>query len=918
MIAATEAVERRTADDAAQIAQLVELLSAPPAPEHAAAFAATLKALATTASGTFHFRRWTDNSAKLAFTTARDAIASELGVMATIDFANDEVQRSAELGLALLRLVADFRRRYAAEKAARNALDFDDLLAEMHRLTQSPALAHVVKSLRAGIHLLMVDEFQDTDSRQVEIVSALLGEELTAGRLFFVGDSKQSIYRFRGAQPQVFDDLRGRLPETGRLPLSLNFRSQPAIIDFVNHLFGDTFADYQPLAAARPQTTATPAVELLWSRVPDLPRNDPNSWGIEQQRQHEAATLANRLKLLIDSRAEIVGCRTSPEFPAGRRPVEPRDIAILFRALSDVRHYEEALRAAGIDYYLVGGRAFFAQQEVYDVLHLLRSIASDCDSISLLGALRSPWFGLADETLLALSLGPGNLATPFFAGRVPRSLPPGEQQKLQRAVSIMHQLRERKDRLSPAQLLEHALTLTAYDGVQLAEFLGERKLANLEKLIELARVAEAAGVGSLEEFVAQLVDFTTDPPPEPPASTSGVADNVVRLMTLHQSKGLEFPVVVLADINRPAQGEREAARLDRDLGPLVSLGEELGESKNNAARRMFAQRERRAASEELDRLFYVGCTRAADYLILSSSLIKFDGTGSRWLETLAKAFDLTTGASLREGAPQHLAANIVDPTSHAPLRGHDRANLEKRVAEARDKISPVPAGVASIEVNPLDRRRFSVTRLTGKLVAHRPMATNQLATSTDQIDSLGLGTLVHAVLEHVDWTRPQQAAEWAERLAPLHELTHARAAAREATTMIDSLFDSPLGRQIAASGEVCREVEFVVAWQHALVPDRLMIRGYIDLLFRDEQNQLWVVDYKTNQVTADGVDALAAEYALQMHLYALVVEQTRGESPVGMKLVFLRPGVEFVFAWDDDARTRAIELVDAALGAALQ
>ena len=155
---------------------------------------------------------------------------------------------------------------YHRRKQERNAQDFNDLLIRARELLTGPGRGALRKRLSSQIGLLLVDEFQDTDPVQAELVEALCQDELTRGKLFFVGDYKQSIYRFRGADPHVFRQLRNEIPPKGRLPLTLNFRSQPAILHFVNALFCDAMgSDYEPLVAHRPQVAPEPAIELLWA-----------------------------------------------------------------------------------------------------------------------------------------------------------------------------------------------------------------------------------------------------------------------------------------------------------------------------------------------------------------------------------------------------------------------------------------------------------------------------------------------------------------------------------------------------------------------------------------------------------------------------------------------------------------------------
>ncbi|MFH1918777.1 MAG: UvrD-helicase domain-containing protein, partial [Planctomycetota bacterium] len=190
--------------------------------------------------------------------------------LADVAFDAAAARPAAEAGLRLLSVAEGVAQTYGEQKRALAALDFNDLLIHARKLLTAPENEALCKRLASQIRLLLVDEFQDTDPLQVELVRALSTPMLTKGKLFFVGDYKQSIYRFRGADPHVFGRLRDEIPPEGRLPLSLNFRSQPAILHFVNALFSDDLGrDYDPLVAHRPQVGPEPAVELLWAPQPD-------------------------------------------------------------------------------------------------------------------------------------------------------------------------------------------------------------------------------------------------------------------------------------------------------------------------------------------------------------------------------------------------------------------------------------------------------------------------------------------------------------------------------------------------------------------------------------------------------------------------------------------------------------------------
>ncbi|WP_442481770.1 UvrD-helicase domain-containing protein [Aeoliella sp. SH292] len=843
-----------------------------------------------------------------------------------LDVSGPAAREAAELGLALARVTMKASVNYQQAKEQLGALDFEDLLVLTHRLLTDPRHRAIQRELREQIAVLFVDEFQDTDRVQVDMVRSLVGDIAESGKLFFVGDDKQSIYRFRGAEPQVFRDLQQEIEEQWRLPLSHNFRSQPAVLHFVNALFHQVFENYQPLVPTRPQATAEPAIEFLWTAFPK-PESGSTAGHAARSRQAEARHLAARLRTIIDSREPIIGDKRSPD---GRRPAEFGDVAILFRVLSDIAYYEEALRAEEIPYYLVGGHAFYAQQEVYDVLHLLRAVASECDELSLAGVLRSPFFSVADETLFWLAIHHHGLENGLFAGEIPREIDEAERAKVMRAEQTLTFLRSKKDEWTVPQILSEAMERTGYDAALLADFMGERKLANVYKLMEQARAAVTSGVGSLDDFVTQLAEFTTTTPKEALATTSPGDANVVRLMTVHKSKGLEFPLVVVPDLDRPENNARDSVAFDARLGPLVGPANEFDDLKQSGwGMKLFRHLETLAEKAESDRLFYVACTRAADYLMLSSAIDDIDNPKGPWLKRLAETFDLETGELLPSTSIDHqqrprVAATIDKAPNAKPFAaGHSTdwlKTLEKAKREKRDVTTEQFA--SPITTSSTARRRYSVTRLSGQIIPTggdwwrddaENMETMAVADYEYKIDALGLGTLVHAMLERFDLADPSTIAKWAKSLAPHHDILHADTAASIATDLVEAFAASERAESLRAASEVHHEVEFTLTWPLATSEGNpRYLQGYLDCLYRDADG--WrVVDYKTNQVSAAGVPELAKKYELQMLVYGLAVEQTWGTAPKELVLHFLRPGVEYVFAWDDAMRQRAIELVSTAL-----
>ncbi|QDU58040.1 UvrD-helicase domain-containing protein [Aeoliella mucimassa] len=872
-------------------------------------------------------KAWGDDVLHAEFGMLSKTVREAVRELPVFHLGNDFTREFAELGLAMARVSRKAAERYQAAKQELGGLDFEDLITATHQLLTDPKHRDIQEHLRSEVAVLFVDEFQDTDRVQVEMVQALVGDIAGAGKLFFVGDEKQSIYRFRGAEPQVFRELQGAVKEDWRLPLSKNFRSQPAVLNFVNALFEPLFSNYQALEASRSQLTPEPAIEFLWADTPKASKSGGKQAGeTALARRAEARTIAARLREMVDKQQPLATSKGATE----PRPVEYGDIAILFRALSDVAAYEEALRAEGIPYYLVGGHAFYTQQEIYDVLHLLRVVVSECDELSLAGVLRSPLFSLADETIFWLSVRGRSLERGLFAESLPPELMPEERDKVIRAADTLRVLRKHRDDWTVPQLLAEAMERTGYDAALLADFMGQRKLANVYKLMEQARSAVASGVGSLDDFVTQLAEFITATPKESLATTSPDTANVVRLMTIHKSKGLEFPVVVVADLDHKASFHRSAVAFTPELGPMVTLSKndyDDASSKNSppSGMSLFRYVDNQAERAETDRLFYVACTRAADYLLLSSSVADIDKPSGPFLKQLSQQFDLKTGDMLQpgrveSGARPQVAASLVTPPAPKQSTGKS-TNWLKVIEKAKQgaRSAKIEQAARPCLVAAGARQRFSVTRLSGQIIPsggdwwqHDPDH-ERLAVPLDY-DPLGLGTLVHAVLERADLADEQSIATWARALAPHYDLLHAERAEELARELVERFAESPRAASLATAQQVYHEVEFQLTWPIGSTNSQgRYLQGYLDCLYQTSDGDWCVLDYKTNQTMADDTAVLADKYEMQMLVYGLAVEQTWGEGPKELVLHFLRPGVEQCFAWDDQQRERAIALVDQAL-----
>jgi len=543
--------------------------------------------------------------------------------------------------------------------------------------------------------------------------------------------------------------------------------------------------------------------------------------------------------------------------------------------------------------------------------------------LSLAGALRSPIFALSDEALFWLSRDQGGLTAGLFREELPRELSAEDRHRARFASSTLHDLRLAKDRLSIAELLREVLDRTAYDATLVAEYMGQRKLANLHKLLEQARSMDRSGVFTLTDFIGQLSEFVARQSDEALAATSAATANVVRLMSIHASKGLEFPVVVVADLERKSRASNVAAVFDPTLGPLVKHPA----GKGCCGLKLHKCVEELEDAAEMARLLYVATTRAADYLILSSGIESLDKPAGDWTRLVAERFDLQTGQPTFEPTPDSPLPRVRVTTTEppAPRDGggkQERLDLDEVVSAAQQLAKQggglVPPTVAPIGPRTGARRGYSFSRLKPKLVRARSPADADdvgLETVPTLIDGRGLGTLVHEVLAAWDFSRPGDVARSVRSRAGRHALEQS-AEVEVAVEMLKRFVTSPRALALGRAKCIERELPFMLAWP----PGRSAVgsqylEGVIDCLYQDTAGAWHLLDYKTDDVAPRQIVDAASRYRLQLHMYAWAAEEVLGQRPASVALHFLRPGIEHAFDWNEAARRSTIDELELALAA---
>ena len=766
-----------------------------------------------------------------------------------------------ELLGALLRA---FGERYEQRKRERGALDFDDLELEAGALLAAHDELRAQWSQR--FELIMVDELQDTNARQLALLAALDRENL-----FTVGDELQAIYGFRHADVGLFRARFDELDAAGcASALSANFRARPALLDAVNAVFAQRFgARFRPLVAGRAAEAATdePIVELLIA--------DSDGWegheellGVELApaplwRRAEARLLARRID-------ELIRAGTAAE-----------DIAILFRAGGAVRVYETALADLGHATLTAAGGGFYERPEVLDLVCYVRALANPLDELALFGVLASPLCGLDADALATLALRAKE------QGRAPWTTleaDPGGRRAAD-FVARFAPARARAVTLPLADVIGAAVAEHGYD-VHLAGLHGpERRLANVHKLEQLARDFEEREGRDLRRFAQALaagrVGASRETEAPPPAAGTGA----VRLMTIHAAKGLEFPVVCLADLAHAASRSDPQLLVDgaRVGLRLPSASRERIDTLDYAALR--DERRREAAHEE-ERIIYVAMTRARERLILSgaarfASWPRDAGAPISWLAP-ALVGDIAARAGADRSGPEVVAGaggvsvrlelcgaeRAAELLAPPPLATRDvgfdqlvlpyalAADAAKRAAAAPEQPALSYTAIAEYE---RCGYRYRLQRQLGLPDVDPPGG-------GDGGDGGGAaaarGVALHALMESIDFATP--VVEAAAAAAAL-----AREGLREDPAALAALASafarSPLCARLAAAEPVHREQPF------AFLADGLLVRGVLDAAATEADGTLLIVDYKSDRVGEDEelAERVERDYALQRIVYAL-------------------------------------------------
>ncbi len=807
-----------------------------------------------------------------------------------------------------------FKEAYEAEKKAMAACDFDDLLVWAHRLLSGASAAQeaVCRRMRNKFTAILVDEYQDTSALQNKIILRIKNKN----NLFIVGDRQQSVYGFRWADPEVFD-AHLKDPSSRNIRLSENFRSREAILGFVNALFIKIAPSggFEPLLARREFKTAKAhAVELLC-----VPREND----LDRARVIEARSIARRIQELNEDGMAY------------------GDIAMIFRGLSKSYLYEKELSDLGIPYVVTKGRGFFEKPEVLDLVNFLKVIENPSEDIALASVLRSPLVAVSDDALFWMaqakrSLGDeASLSDSFERFEKIQEIPQSDRDKLSRFSRLLGELKARKNSLRLSEILQTASSRTDYEAKILTRPDGVQRLANVRKLWELARELENKNILGIDEFVRYLQNLSEREVTEPEARLAGEKSQAVRLSTIHAAKGLEFGCVIAADLGHGESKNRRDVFLSLpDAGLGMKLPSTTGEKwlKDFDYTRSEEKMSEREDDEE-DRLLYVALTRAEDHLILSGAVEADPKTKERvskpsYIKRVAAAVGWTESAAAGS-LPCRLPA------------GRQGQAGEIEFAGVKIRLCPVRKQAAKkMAARPFDEKKLAALiaetgaesdKFAGRFQQIlKPYRETQDHTVTELVAATGLtflpekkdaeegwaqdeewrtpanefGTLFHRFMQYLAQGRPKKIAA-SDFKSPIFE----RLSADEKTRMREGIlgfWHGPWGEAVRRARQCYPELPFIFKTPHGL------LKGQIDLVFKTQQGEWVIVDYKTNRITPSQKEAVALGYEMQLALYALAFKKLYGEAPKKSVLYFSALKDTYEIEYKEEAFIRIEEKLESA------
>jgi len=770
-------------------------------------------------------------------------------------FAAKVTPEKQRIFLTAYELVRDVCKQVRADYNKNGLLSYDDLLIKTRDLLRDNL--RVRRLLKDKFSMLFIDEFQDTDPVQGELLLFLAEEksscaktwqdiELQPGKLCVVGDPKQSIYRFRGADITAYEKFTELIIKQGgkKCFLRENFRSLPEIIDTANEVCSRAMKEeplfqpkYEPIFTSK--TFRNQVVEWLFIE-------DADDLKAEKLSENQAETVARWI-------SEHVGKET---FSDGRK-WSYRDIMVLTRAATNNTAYINAFRRYGIPLNVETDKDFFHRQEMDDMLNVLHVLLNPDDRVALAGVLRSPLGGLTDAEIYELAR-----HQELYLNA------PTNNPKAERCYRFLRQLSQKAGRLSAPELMEEIVNNSFLPEACAASYDGEKTLAFLSNLGKLLAKYDCRDVAYMDDFFKRIKQKTETKPSRVDLVQKNESTDAVSLLTIHKSKGLESPVVIFADISK------DSGNNGNDPHVLYSwkddlYGLSLGKIRDINCIFLEEEKEKHEQCEDI-RCLYVALTRAKERLILVADERKGENDYKNAFNASGLLPDKNRTSPLTCG-------NVSVPVTYIAGQEPDTFRYIQH--------GVMPEKPLSLDI---DAWKTSFAKRTEKYENMRrfsrkptPSAQEEDILTQAQQQGAQLGTVCHRALELL-LTRVSNTVEDAVRQAAVQQGVRERT--EEALAIVEPFVQSPLFSQIKQCKLLACEMPF-----SCLLEDGEVSSGTMDAVFEKPDGTVWIVDYKTDQLKP-GTEAavLAQKYEGQLRAYKTAAQQIFADKQIACSAVFLR------------------------------
>ncbi len=769
-----------------------------------------------------------------------------------------------------INLVLPFCKTFRQTYLSQGYISFDGILTLARNLLQNNAYRAIRTSLKKNFSAILVDEFQDTDPIQYDIIlflsemvnnhsDTIHGIHLEPGKLFIVGDPKQSIYSFRRADIEAYEHVVKQICNN-EAPLSLleNFRSHSGIVNVVNDLFGEKIITeqqglqpkYIPIHAKRIQSDPFQRIEIIG--VSDTNGEELTA---EAARGAEADWIAKWIKknVFYDN-----GSDTSADAATSYK-LKYKDIALLLRSFTQIRPYIESFKEHDIPFIAEGEKYFYTTQEVIDFMNLLRTIENPYDIIALVGILRSPFAGLTDNEIYLLKM------NELLDYRKTISDNIGIDATIGDFYSFLRKYHVRSRIIPVSRLISEIINAPRFAGITASSWQGEQKLANLQKFYRTACKLEQIQGVSLKHFINNMKKHIDEAKEEGESPLSDETLDVVKILTIHKSKGLEFPVVILGNLHGEAKKENEtldSAVFDWNTSTTgIVLGK--GEQQLRNLQSIILENKINArAWEEEKRVLYVAMTRAKERLILTGTLKDNDKS---YIGLIIKSLSDAYGISLNNEpeTPSGHVRKIVFGNSEIFLENFNYTGARRFVSKTAEKTWDIDWNSFVRIWN--DRKQSMLAEIEKPLFTSPSALSAEISpvhyetpTYNKHIDSVemqqeyaaAIGSLCHQILEKWDFQGTLQALyDLITSSVTLHfpniSLHHTiiHFIKTEAVTILTAFFHSKAYNELKNARILGREIPILLHWEGQIM------RGTIDIIYELE-NQIIIADYKTDYTSS--------------------------------------------------------------------